>query len=79
MQVGSGINSNVRKDSRYNKNIVVENNVFRIFDPRIVNFYSVDNFVFKNNKIEKTNDYITKNPTAKAFITDDSSNVDIKE
>ena len=54
--VGSGIPE--RRQSRYHRNIRIENNVFRGFDPRIVNLYCVDGFVFTDdNRIEHTDDY----------------------
>lgn len=54
--VGSGIPE--RRQSRYHRNIRVENNVFRGFDPRIVSLYCVDGFVFTaDNRIEHTDDY----------------------
>ena len=50
--VGSGIPD--REHSRYHRGIVVENNVFRGFDHRIVNLYCVDGFTFRGNTIEFT-------------------------
>lgn len=41
----------------YNKNILIENNTFKIFNPNILNMKSVDGLTFKNNKIEQTNTY----------------------
>lgn len=54
--VGSGIPD--RAASRYHRNIRVEGNTFRVFDPRIVNLYCVDGFRFAdNNRIIRTTDY----------------------
>ena len=50
--VGSGIPD--REHSRYHRGILVENNVFRGFDHRIVNLYCVDGFTFRGNTIEFT-------------------------
>lgn len=36
---------------RFNRNVLVENNEFRLVDSRIVSAVSVDGFVFRNNKI----------------------------
>lgn len=57
IMVGSGIEENKRPESRYNRNITIENNTFRVFNPCILNMYSVDSLTFRNNKIEKTTDY----------------------
>lgn len=67
IQVGSGIDESEREHSRYNRNIVVENNTFRIFTPQILDIYSVDNLLFRNNTIERTTDY----PAMKGFTDED--------
>ena len=79
IQVGSGIKKEERDRSRYNSNITVENNTFKVFDPRLVNIYSVDNFTFRNNTIEKSNEYPEQNATTAPFITASCSNVHIDE
>ena len=79
IQVGAGIKKEEREGSRYNKNILVENNTFRVFDPRIVNLYSVDKFTFRKNKIERTNDYPNLQKDAKPFVVAHSSNIKIEE
>ena len=75
IQVGSGIKREDRDKSRYNSGIVVENNVFKVFDPRIVNLYSVDNFIFRNNKVEKSDQYPKQNETAEPFVINSCSNI----
>lgn len=56
ISVGSGIPQ--KENCRYHRNIRVENNTFRVFDPRIVYLYCVDGFEFTpDNKIEMTDDY----------------------
>jgi hypothetical protein len=79
IQVGAGIEKNYRESSRYNKNIIIENNVFHIFDPRILNAYSIDNLVFRNNKMIKSVDYPAQNTEAEPFIIVNSSNVKIEK
>jgi hypothetical protein len=57
--VGSGINKPFRKTTRYNKNIVIEDNLFRRFDDQpLLSMYSVDGLKFRNNRLEKTTDYL---------------------
>ena len=74
--VGSGIPN--RETSRYHRNIRVEGNTFRVFDPRIVNLYCVDGFLFRRNKIEPTTDYPVVDAQAERFITRNCDNVVIE-
>lgn len=53
---GSGIPD--RRASRYHRNIRIEGNTFRVFDPRVANVYCVDGFTFAaDNRIEMTDAY----------------------
>jgi len=83
IMVGSGIEENRRADSRYNRNITIENNTFRVFNPCILNMYSVDNLTFMNNTIEKTTDYPFlewfRNMDLKTTMIKHSSNINIQE
>ena len=74
--VGSGIPD--KEHSRYHKGIVVENNVFRGFDRRIVNLYCVDGFTFRNNKIEYTDEYPAFGKPEDEFVYNNCDNVDIQ-
>ena len=73
--VGSGIPD--REHSRYHKGIVVEDNVFRGFDSRIVNLYCVDGFTFRNNKIERTEDYPAYGDPERDFVFNHCDNVSV--
>lgn len=75
--VGSGIPE--REACRYHRNIHVEENTFRVFDPRIVNLYCVDGFYFRNNRIEPTADYPAEWDSAKNFIATNCDNINIEE
>ena len=76
--VGSGIPE--KENSRYHKNILVENNVFRGFDHRIVNLYCVDGFTFRGNKIEFTDaDYPANATPWERFIFKNCDNVKVEE
>lgn len=77
IQVGTGIAKSMRPVSRYHKNIVIENNIFKIFDPRLINAYCVDGLTFKNNTIQKDTSYITQFPDAKPFVIESCDNVKI--
>ena len=74
---GNGPREN-KLESRYNRNIVIENNTFRAFDPRILNFVSTDSCLFVNNKIEITKDYEYRLEEQNAFLFDGCSNMDIR-
>jgi hypothetical protein len=45
----------------YHKNVLIENNKFRIFNPNILTLVSIDGLSFRNNKIEHNTEY--KMPT----------------
>lgn len=83
IQVNSGIEESKRPISRYNRNIMIENNTFRVFNPCILSMYSVDNLTFRNNTIEKNDDYVLsdwmKNIDLKPFMIINSSNIKIVE
>lgn len=70
-----------RKESRYNRNITIEGNRFTVFDPRILNLYSTDGIIFRNNKIEQsdTKAYKYALPEKRAFVTEDCINVKIEK
>jgi len=76
-QVGSGIYER-REESRYHRNIVIENNTIKAFDPRMVNLYCVDGFLFQNNRIEKTQAYPQRFNDAEPFVVTFSDHVTIK-
>ena len=75
IQVGAGIDKSFTGNSRYNRNIVIENNEIRSFDPRVLNIYSVDSLTYRNNKVNKSTDYPEQNANAAPFNVKSSSNV----
>ena len=64
---------------RFNRNVLVENNEFRLVDSRIVSAVSVDGFVFRNNKIIRSDDYPFSSQQAEPFIMERSVHVDIEK
>lgn len=77
-----GVNTRIVKDkdkSRYHRNIRVEDNEFKIFDPTIAYLYCVDGFTFKNNRIEQSDKYKHIRDENRRFITDDCSNISIDD
>jgi len=75
--VGSGVWKD-KEHSRYNKNIRVHDNVFRHFDPRIVNLYCVDGFDFYDNTFIETTDYHYNQKETRPYITTNCDNINIK-
>ncbi len=77
-----GITKEPPAGSYYHKNILIENNLFRIFNPNILTLVSVNGLVFKNNKIEHNTEY--KMPTwfdgqkIEPFSFKYSKNIEIK-
>lgn len=57
IETGPCIEENLRDSSRYNRNILIENNTFRIFSSPLLRIYSVNHLIFKNNKIISTQAY----------------------
>lgn len=63
----------------YHRNILVENNTFRVFDPRILNLYSVDSLTFRNNRIEMTDDYEPDGSANEKFVYHHCKNINIEQ
>jgi hypothetical protein len=53
----ANIEENPSNKTYYDRNILIENNTFRIYNPVILSMHSIDGLTFRNNKIEYTNDY----------------------
>ncbi|MEI6073543.1 MAG: right-handed parallel beta-helix repeat-containing protein [Verrucomicrobiae bacterium] len=81
ISVGSGIAKEFRKSSRYNRNILIEDNLFRTFDTGpLVKIYSVSGLTFHRNRLEKSTAYPPR-PDAGSewFIQSDSDAIKIEE
>ena len=72
--VGSGIPE--KESSRYHSSITIEDNLFRTYDPRIVNLYCVDGVVIRNNKVEMNDEYICTRESD-SIITEYCDNIKI--
>jgi len=75
IEVGAGIVPEVRKDSRYNRNIRIEENVFAGFDGRLIRGYSLDGVTIAHNRIERTSTYPQANLEAPPFAFTDSEHI----
>ncbi|MCB1132213.1 MAG: right-handed parallel beta-helix repeat-containing protein [Verrucomicrobiae bacterium] len=80
IQVGSGIADEFKETSRYNRNIRIENNLFRAFSPLpLLSIYSVDGLTFQGNRLERTRDYpAPEGREPKLFLITDSDNVKVE-
>lgn len=81
IQVGSGIAEEFRSTSRYNRNIRIEDNLFRSFGRvPLLSMYSVDGLTFTGNRLEKTTAYpLPGGKESKLFDVTDSDNVNIED
>ena len=83
IRTGSGIEETRKADSRYNQNILIENNTFMQANPCIISMYSVDNMTYRNNKSTETTDYKLsewwQQMNLKPFMITHSSNIKIEE
>lgn len=79
IQVGSGIADEFKSVSRYNRNIRIENNLFRAFSNLpLLSIYSVDGLTFTGNRIERTSAYPAGEPEDwRMFDINDSDSVRI--
>ena len=77
------VKAGIREDketARYNRNILIENNTFRVFDDyTLLNVYSVDGLTWRNNTIERTQAYPTGKNQGKPFVVTYSENVEIDD
>lgn len=81
IQVGTGMKKEARKTTRYNKNITIENNLFRVFDSTpLLSIYAVDGLKFRSNRIEKADSYPPRPQAGKGiFVIEDSDNIQTEE
>lgn len=80
IEVGAGIEKNCRAASRYNRNIVIEENLFRTFGSGpLVQMYSVDGLTIRGNRVKSTTAYPPSRPGAKRFEITESDHVTISE
>lgn len=54
---GTGLDEKYLSSCRYNRNILIENNTFRIFSAPVLKMYVTSGLIFRNNKIITTTDY----------------------
>ncbi|MEI8366745.1 MAG: hypothetical protein WCF65_10050, partial [Parachlamydiaceae bacterium] len=78
IDVAAGIRED-KELSRYNKNIRIYNNTFRIFDDvLLLNLYGVDGLEWKNNKVERTADYPANRKNDNLFKVEYSDHIKIE-
>ncbi|MBF0197560.1 MAG: right-handed parallel beta-helix repeat-containing protein [Planctomycetes bacterium] len=79
IDVKAGIKEDLNK-SRYNRNILIENNTFRIYDEgTLLNLYCVDNLVWRDNTVEYTKEYPPRKRKFERFQVQHCDNVTIEK
>ena len=77
------VKAGVREDketSRYNRNILIENNTFKIYDDlTLLNAYCVDGLTWRNNTVEKTQAYPDREESFERFVVNYCDNVVIDD
>ena len=80
IQMGAGIEKEFRKTTRYNRNIMIEDNLFRVFSPLpLLSLYSVDGLTFRNNRLEQTQAYPSRGKAGGLFEITDSDRVMVQD
>lgn len=78
--VDAGISAEHKESTRYNKNILIENNTFNVYDNGLLlDLFSVDGLIFRNNKINKTNAYPERKVKQAFFRIKFSDDINIEE
>jgi hypothetical protein len=79
IDVKAGVLEN-KEISRYNRNILIENNTFKIYDDlTLLNAYCVDGLIWRNNTVEKTDAYPETGKSYKRFVVNYCDNVQIDD
>ena len=80
IDVKSGIADEFKPTTRYNRNITIEDNLFRVFSPLpLLCMYSVDGLTFRSNRLERTRDYpLSGVKPQPMFDITDSDNVQVE-
>lgn len=80
ISVGSGLDAEGRKVCRYNQNIRIQGNTFRLIQEPLLDIYCTRNLTFKNNKLVLSHDYpnnIDVEHPDKLFRVRDCDNINI--
>ena len=67
-----------RAHTVYHRNIRIENNTFRAFDPRLLRAHGVAGLVMKNNRLETTNDYPATAKNEEFFAVEGCPDADLE-
>ena len=73
------VDEKYRAVSRYSRNILIENNTFRISDGSgLLSAHGVDGLIWRKNIVQKTTDYPARTTAAKQFDVSDCDHVSIE-
>jgi hypothetical protein len=77
------VKAGIREDketSRYNKNMLIEDNIFRMYDGGLLlNAYCVDGLIWRSNKVEQTTAYRKRKNALERFEVNFCDNVEIEK
>lgn len=76
--VMSGIALSKRAESKYNQNILIENNLFHLCAPNILYMYCIDGIIYRNNKFSNDNIYKVFSKIIEPFVIENSTNINIE-
>jgi hypothetical protein len=76
--VGTPIEKDRRAENKFHKNILIENNTFKVKNAPILNLYCVDGLIFRNNKIIRMTEYKQTDDNRELFRIEHSANVNIE-
>lgn len=80
IETGSGIEKECRAASRYNRNVLIEDNLFRTFGSGpLVQMYCVDGLTIRKNRVESTTSYPPCRIGSKRFEITESDRMVIEE
>lgn len=80
IDVGTGLDEKYLSTCRYNRNILIENNTFRVFSAPVLRLYVTSGLTFRDNRIVRTTDYpcLLEPSPENLFRIIDCDGIDIK-
>jgi parallel beta-helix repeat protein len=77
IQLDAGIDKGHESLVCYNRNIIIENNEFLNFDPRLLKANSVNRLIFRKNRIIESHNYPKQNENAEPLVVYHSINIEV--
>ena len=77
IQISPGIETAFHREPRYHRDVLIENNTFKVFFPTLLAVQAIDGLRFRENQVTQSDAYPPKEPDAPPFWIQNSSNVQI--